>query len=808
MHANPEPAHDPNDGWNFKFKDFLIGAWYGPFASDEEVQLYKQAGFNVIMVGRYMNNDNSDLNEGMLARHLDLAQKHHLWAMFDTYNNNAWGGVVDVQGKHPAKPEELQWIYERFGDHPALVGILLGDDQSRATERLRTTTDFMRENCPHLMPWICQNHFDPLALVELGNPIANWQMYPTLYNRDIDAFEQMQIFCRQLSKLNRACEEFDLTMWPMFNVVYVHSDNVVRFQVYASLAYASQGIWYFHYKGGLRGDGEEPLDNYKVAAEANNKVADWGARLLGCKSLGIYSTGWTIDGAETPDESGYVTWMSDDLLVGLLKKEGKDPLAMVVDKRLSKEAGVYGDREVKVVFRKSVAQIGVIQGDSVHFSRGCEITLKLKAGEGQLLQLVDTTPKRIYVKPSAFVSGAVDLRYVGHSSSIGYWIYYGQGRSSDDSVYVTEESARIAGLTQDSLYTFRIRSVSAEGDLSAPTPAFAATAGPASQTILLVKGADRDCLLRHSRAMRAKGYALASVEQAAVEKRDVSILDYHIIDWAMSDKRSKIFSDSVLYDIQLFLENGGRLLISGSNIGAAFYGAKAADKEFFRNYFKAVFLYDAPDRTESRFYRLESVQGGPFDGMPPLDFDDGEHGAYNVASPDVIGAYNGGRECMRFVDARKLYKGSCVFFDGPFGDGIIPGKLVYCTIPLETIYPESARKNFVQRVLRFFSQPVGVDSDGHTRAPQQYLMLQNYPNPFNPETTIAFTVPAGRAKVEIFNSLGEKIKVLVDANLAAGRHFIRWEADDDSGYPVAAGVYFCKLKTGIGEKTIKILNFK
>ncbi|MEJ2356764.1 MAG: glutamine amidotransferase, partial [Deinococcales bacterium] len=40
-----------------KQKDFLVGAWYGPFASDTEVQLYKDAGFNIIMTGRYMNND-------------------------------------------------------------------------------------------------------------------------------------------------------------------------------------------------------------------------------------------------------------------------------------------------------------------------------------------------------------------------------------------------------------------------------------------------------------------------------------------------------------------------------------------------------------------------------------------------------------------------------------------------------------------------------------------------------------------------------------------------------------------------------
>src|SRR5579862_5143163 len=70
--------------WDFKFKDFVIGAWWGPGATDAEIKLYKEAGFNVVMIGRYMQlDDYAHADEAV--RELDLAKKYDLGVMFDTY---------------------------------------------------------------------------------------------------------------------------------------------------------------------------------------------------------------------------------------------------------------------------------------------------------------------------------------------------------------------------------------------------------------------------------------------------------------------------------------------------------------------------------------------------------------------------------------------------------------------------------------------------------------------------------------------------------------------------------------------------
>ena len=86
-------ARSPRTGWDFRLKDFVIGAWWGPDATDAELKLYKEAGFNVVMAGRYMQLDGyGDAAKG--ARELDLAHKHGLAVMFDTYtmNERPWGG--------------------------------------------------------------------------------------------------------------------------------------------------------------------------------------------------------------------------------------------------------------------------------------------------------------------------------------------------------------------------------------------------------------------------------------------------------------------------------------------------------------------------------------------------------------------------------------------------------------------------------------------------------------------------------------------------------------------------------------------
>jgi hypothetical protein len=90
-----------------------------------------------------------------------------------------------------------------------------------------------------------------------------------------------------------------------------------------------------------------------------------------------------------------------------------------------------------------------------------------------------------------------------------------------------------------------------------------------------------------------------------------------------------------------------------------------------------------------------------------------------------------------------------------------------------------------------------------------YSLGKNYPNPFNPETYISFTVPErAHASLTIYNVLGKAIRVLVDREMSAGSHTLRWDGTDEFGTPVSSGIYFYRLKAGAFDHTMRMVLMK
>ena len=79
--------------------------------------------------------------------------------------------------------------------------------------------------------------------------------------------------------------------------------------------------------------------------------------------------------------------------------------------------------------------------------------------------------------------------------------------------------------------------------------------------------------------------------------------------------------------------------------------------------------------------------------------------------------------------------------------------------------------------------------------PAKFDLSQNYPNPFNPTTEIKYSLAeAGKVALEIFNTLGQRVKTLVEENKVAGTYSAYWQGDDDQQRNVASGIYLYKLK--------------
>ncbi len=82
--------------------------------------------------------------------------------------------------------------------------------------------------------------------------------------------------------------------------------------------------------------------------------------------------------------------------------------------------------------------------------------------------------------------------------------------------------------------------------------------------------------------------------------------------------------------------------------------------------------------------------------------------------------------------------------------------------------------------------------------PPLFSLGQNFPNPFNPSTAIRFTLPeAARVTLAIFDIAGRLVATLVKDELRpAGEQRLDWSGRSDTGRPLPAGIYLCRLEGG------------
>ncbi len=85
-----------------------------------------------------------------------------------------------------------------------------------------------------------------------------------------------------------------------------------------------------------------------------------------------------------------------------------------------------------------------------------------------------------------------------------------------------------------------------------------------------------------------------------------------------------------------------------------------------------------------------------------------------------------------------------------------------------------------------------VDGQAIISGPKEFALHQNYPNPFNPSTKIKYTLPeSDHVRIEVYNTLGQSMGVLLDDSMPAGEHEVTFNAQ-----VLPSGVYFYGIKTG------------
>ena len=110
-------------------------------------------------------------------------------------------------------------------------------------------------------------------------------------------------------------------------------------------------------------------------------------------------------------------------------------------------------------------------------------------------------------------------------------------------------------------------------------------------------------------------------------------------------------------------------------------------------------------------------------------------------------------------------------------------------------------------VLAITLEQLNVGSERHL--PSKFGLHQNYPNPFNPVTNLSYDLPEDAiVNITIYDMMGKVVATLVDGSQSAGFKTLQWNATNQGGMPISAGLYIYTIQAGEFNQTKKMILLK
>lgn len=296
----------------------------------------------------------------------------------------------------------------------------------------------------------------------------------------------------------------------------------------------------------------------------------------------------------------------------------------------------------------------------------------------------------------------------------------------------------------------------------------------------------------HGNALDANGFGFDSCTETAVQNGAINLQNYAAIIYFCGDdsRADESLAAADQFRLQNYLEAGGKLFISGSELGYDFDATTPLEEARYENLLKARYVGDLSGSS-----RVLGAAGTVFEG---LDFTYGTMTSdelYFEDFPDYI-LPNGGSEVALNYDNLRI---AAVQFTGKYGASNQDAQLIYLAFTFETIEDPDHRASLMGRVMEYFGLTTSV---GYPNAsvPINFDLQQNYPNPFNPTTNIGYAIATGSGDVhmrlEIYNTLGQSVTTLLDKRQAPGRYTVQWNGLDKRDARAASGVYIYRLTAG------------
>lgn len=399
------------------------------------------------------------------------------------------------------------------------------------------------------------------------------------------------------------------------------------------------------------------------------------------------------------------------------------------------------------------------------------------------------------------------------STLLGYRLYYATDESQTSWVLAADETTLTAPITSITLnqadfkvvptndvYHFRLTAIIPNGTNpiveSVASDVYSRSSNVSGKKVLIVDGFDRIGAYTKSYHNFATSYfnelknnaalQINTVANEKIEDGTISLNNYDMVFWFTGDDSSANIPISANEKAQIksYLEAGGKLLLSGSEIGYNLgrSGAALYDLSFMNGYLKANYLSDGA-QTDTP---ATGVSGSVFDAITCT-----LGGEYPEIYPDNITAIGGSTEIIKYSAAGRF---GGIAYSGNFGLSNTPGQLIYVGFGVENI-SKVQRNNFMQKALSYFNvNLLGIEEPVLTE--KNPIVI--YPNPFNSQLNINFyTNQIGIVSIKIIDFTGKILKETSTTTLGSYFNTISMEAES-----MPKGVFLCELKFPDGQLAV------
>jgi len=185
--------------------------------------------------------------------------------------------------------------------------------------------------------------------------------------------------------------------------------------------------------------------------------------------------------------------------------------------------------------------------------------------------------------------------------------------------------------------------------------------------------------------------------------------DFSLVIWHTGLDEENTLTQPDRAALSAHLEGGGNLFLMGTGIPRELI--ETGHRRWLKRYLRCDFLMPNSPIIEGSVFEHESLVGCEKTLFEGLEFaiDHGDLGSYAVDSPNLVyedfdptAGGGGAVHCVRF---KNIPGNLGIQFEGPILPGCPPCRIVFLSVPLETIFPEKTRNEMMERILAFFSAP-------------------------------------------------------------------------------------------------------